>query len=208
MKNRFFGKFDPDVQKRKKQERDVENKFIRNLDTYCQVGITGGGNIDKREFDGFMKCWAFSCENEREFLMRLVECFRLSQFSQKYGIHGTVGNEVNQGWRKEWGRQKTEYQEEEKEKKSTWGNFTQGKEEIYHSRRGKSAYGRERFDRRYSLFFDFFVIIVLFFYVVVFFLILLCFFCYLCFFFFHYLNIILYDTFTLYYIPKNSLSYQ
>jgi hypothetical protein len=152
MKNRFFGKFDPDVQKKKKQERDIENQFIRNLDTYCHVGISGNGNITKQEFDGFMKCWAFSCENERGFLMRLVECFRLSQFSSKYGIYGTVGNEINQGWRKEWDQEAPKsrpYQSrEETEKKSTWGNFTQGKDEVYHSRRGKSAYGRDRYKRK------------------------------------------------------------
>ena len=154
MKNRFFGKFDPDVQTRKKQERDIENKFIRNLDTYCQVGMIGGGNIDKREFDGFMKCWAFSCENERDFLMRLVECFRLNKYSDKYGIHGSIGNSNNKGWRKEWdtGRSGSNRHgrrgEDIEEKKSTWGNFTEGKDEIYHSRRGRSAYGRDRFERK------------------------------------------------------------
>ena len=150
MKNRFFGKFDPDVQKRKRQEREVENEFIRNLDTYCQVGVTGGGKICKEEFDGFMKCWAFTSDTERQFLMRVVECFRLNEFSAEFGIEGTVGNEVNQGWRKEWG-ERQEREEERQVKQSrgnTWGNFTEGKDEIKRSRRGRSAYGKSQYNQK------------------------------------------------------------
>ena len=147
MKNRFFGKFDPDVQKRKRQEREVENEFIRNLDTYCQVGVTGGGKICKEEFDGFMKCWAFTSDSERQFLMRVVECFRLNEFTGEFGIEGTVGNEVNQGWRKEWGQRQE--REVKQSRPDTWGNFTQGKEEIKRSRRGrgKSVYGKSQYER-------------------------------------------------------------
>ena len=145
MKNRFFGKFDPDVQTLKRKERDVENEFIRNLDTYCQVGITGTGKICKEEFDGFMKCLSFTSKNERQFLMRIVECFRLNEFSAEFGIKGTAGNEINQGWRKEWGdRQEKQtsnafQKRQESNVESNWGHFTQGKEEIKRSRRGRSA---------------------------------------------------------------------
>ena len=151
MKNRFFGKFDPDVQRHKKQERDVENQFIRHLDTYCQVGISGGGKISKREFDGFMRCWSFCCENERDFLMRAVECFRLNEFIDEFGIDGTAGTKSDRGWRKEWNRQSRQSEPVEKEKnaqRSTWGNFTEGKREVYHSRRGRSAYGGDRSKRK------------------------------------------------------------
>lgn len=147
MKNRFFGKFDPDVQRHKKQERDVENQFIRYLDTYCQVGLSGGGKISKREFDGFMRCWAFSCDDERDFLMRIVECFRLNEFIDKFGIDGTAGQNNQSGWRKEWSRQelpKSSSHRGNNRQESTWGNFTEGKEEIVQSRRGRSAYGGNR----------------------------------------------------------------
>lgn len=151
MKNRFFGKFDPDVQKRKKQERDVENQFIRYLDTYCQVGMSGGGRISRREFDGFMQCWAFSCENERDFLMRVVECFRLNEFIDKFGIDSEPSNDKQGGWRKEWNRreQPTSHSRRNSGRpQPAWGNFTEGKREIKQSRRGRSAYGGDRFNRK------------------------------------------------------------
>lgn len=155
MKNRFFGKFDPDVQKRKRQEREVENEFIRNLDTYCQVGMTGVGKISKQEFDGFLKCWYFVSENERDFLMRVVECFRLSNFINEYGINSRGNMEASQSSKRDWGsrgnmQSLTSYntRDLEQSKGSAWGNFTEGKEEIKYSRRGRSTYGRERFKRQ------------------------------------------------------------
>lgn len=152
LKNRFFGKFDPDVQRRQKQERDVENTFIRHLDTFCQVGISGTGKVDRREFDGFMRCWAFSCENERDFLMRAVECFRLNDFIGRFGIDAPESQVAAEGggggWRKEWGRGSGRGPSRVEEKKSTWGNFTRGKDEVARSRRGRSAFGGERYKRK------------------------------------------------------------
>jgi hypothetical protein len=144
MKNRFFGKFDPDVQSHKRQERQVENEFIRYLDTYCQVGLTGVGKISKQEFMGFMKCWNFACEDEGRFLTKLVECFRLSEYTREFGIGASKNRTGGSGWRKEWGTQSSRSSrfdsQLEESKGSMWGNFTQGKEEIKHSRRGRSTY--------------------------------------------------------------------
>lgn len=149
LKNRFFGKFDPDVQSRKRQEREVENEFIRNLDTYCQVGLSGGGKISKQEFDGFMKCWSFACDDERDFITRVVECFRLSEYTREFGFKATDFG--GSGWRREWGTRESQESKSskyksglEQQKGSMWNQFMNNQDEVKYSRRGKSTHAKHR----------------------------------------------------------------
>ena len=82
MKNRFFGKFHPDVHVGKAEARNVETDFIRDLDIYTQVFSGDSGRFARQEFDLFMRMWAFELDDQARFMEVVVECFRLSEIAE------------------------------------------------------------------------------------------------------------------------------
>ena len=81
MKNRFFGKFHPDVISQKKDSRRVETDFIKDLDVYTQVFSNESNRLVRKEFDLFMSMWEFELGDQGRFMEIVVECFRLSEIA-------------------------------------------------------------------------------------------------------------------------------
>ena len=95
LKNRFFGKFHPDVQKMERKAREVENEFIKNLDMHNLLAITERSQISKHQFDDFISCWFLCTPTEEEFLTIFVECFRLSDFTNEAAWKNQTSNTQN-----------------------------------------------------------------------------------------------------------------
>lgn len=83
-KNRFFGKFHPQVVSGKKKASEIENEVLQNIDFHGQIFGNTENFTEWKQFYDFMFCWSAVEENENNFLSILVDCFRLSEF---FGIY-------------------------------------------------------------------------------------------------------------------------
>ena len=97
LKNGFFGKFHPDVQNKKREQKDVENEFIRNLDIHNQLATTIKEDIDQNQFRDFVLNWLFVEDDEEDFLVTFVECFRLSEFMGEFNREKHINGLLDYG---------------------------------------------------------------------------------------------------------------
>ena len=91
LKNRYCGKFHPEVIDKNKTALECEEEFFFTLDFHGQLWNNRENFVDEKQFKDFMRCWSCSEQNDKKFLTILVDCFRLSAF---FGIYSKMVNET------------------------------------------------------------------------------------------------------------------